>query len=100
MPVRAAYIRSLSTTSILVAAALLMLGVVSALVGFHGWPQGAVGETVRSVPLQPAPQPVLRNVSSVRRTTLAGAKSGGSTAHRATAAGFVKVVPVRSPEPV
>ena len=43
MRVRVAYISSLGTTAILVAAALLMLAVVGAIVGVPGWPGGANG---------------------------------------------------------
>ncbi len=52
MQARAAYIRSIGTTGILVAAALLMLATVSALVAYDGWPGGAEREGVTSVPVQ------------------------------------------------
>lgn len=101
MRARAAYIRSLGTTSILVAAALLMLGVVGALVGYHGWPEGAVGRIVPSVPLAPTPQPVLSAVRDVRKATPGrAAPAHARTASTASTAGLVKVVPVSSPEPV
>src|SRR3954447_3965249 len=99
MRARAAYIRSLGTTSILVAAALLMLGVVGALVGFHGWPEGAVGETVPSVPLKPAPERVLSAVRDVQKTSTAS-RIGNAAAGRASTAGLVKVVRVTSPQPI
>src|SRR3954452_17241967 len=100
MCARAAYIRSFGTTSILVAAALLMLGVVGALVGFHGWPEGAVGETVPSVPLKPAPERVLSAVRDVQKTSAAAAsRIGGAAAGGAATAGLVKV-PVNSPQPI
>jgi hypothetical protein len=98
MRARAAYIRSLGTTSILVAAALLMLGVVGALVGFHGWPAGAVGETVPAVPLTPTPQPVLSAVRDVRKTD--AVTRVANTPRRASTAGLVKVVPVSTPHTV
>src|SRR5947208_13722554 len=53
MRARVAYISSLGTTAILVAAALLMLAVVSAIVAFRGWPGGEAGSGVQSVPLAP-----------------------------------------------
>src|SRR4051794_10228128 len=54
MRARPAYISSLGTTAILVAAALLMLAVVSAIVAFRGWPGAATGSgDVQSVPLSP-----------------------------------------------
>src|SRR4051794_19579909 len=98
MRARAAYIRSIGTTSILVAAALLMLGVVGALVGFHGWPEGAVGETVPAVPLKPTPQAVLRAVRDVRKTPVARQARllGDSTA----TVGLVKQVPARTPQAI
>jgi hypothetical protein len=99
MRARAAYIRSLGTTSILVAAAFLMLGVVGALVGFHGWPEGAVGETVPSVPLKPAPERVLSAVRDVQKTSTA-TRIGHVAAGRASTTGLVKVVPVNSPQAI
>src|SRR3954470_6700182 len=52
MRARPAYISSLGTTAILVAAALLMLAVVSAIVAFRGSPGSATGDGgVQSVPL-------------------------------------------------
>ena len=51
MRARVAYISSLGTTAILVAAALLMLVVVSAIVAFRGWPGGEAGAQVQPVPL-------------------------------------------------
>jgi hypothetical protein len=53
MRARIAYISSLGTTAILVAAALLMLAVVGALVAFRGWPGNANGAVVQRVPLGP-----------------------------------------------
>jgi hypothetical protein len=51
MRARVAYISSLGTTAILVAAALLMLAVVGAIVAFRGWPGAANAAGVQSVPL-------------------------------------------------
>jgi hypothetical protein len=51
MRARAAYISSLGTTAILVAAALLMLVVVGAIVAFKGWPGAANGGGVQPIPL-------------------------------------------------
>src|SRR4051794_4235066 len=53
MRARIAYISSLGTTAILVAAALLMLAVVGALVAFRGWPGNANGAVIQRVPLGP-----------------------------------------------
>jgi hypothetical protein len=57
MRARVAYISSLGTTAILVAAAMLMLVVVGAIVAFRGWPDGASGSGVQSVPLAPQTGP-------------------------------------------
>ena len=98
MHARAAYVRSLGTTSILVAASLLMLLVVGAVVGFHRWPQGAVGQQTPSVPLEQGPPTLVRAVTDVRKAPAARvrktrpARRGGSTA------GLVKVV--HAPRPV
>jgi hypothetical protein len=51
MRARVAYLSSLGTTAILVAAALLMLAVVGAIVAFRAWPDAANGSGVQSVPL-------------------------------------------------
>lgn len=72
MRARAAYISSFGTTGILVAAALLMLAMVSALVAFRGWPGGVPGDTVGSVPLTQQP----------RAFRLAAARTATVTAHR------------------
>jgi hypothetical protein len=67
MRARPAYISSLGTTAILVAAALLMLAVVSAIVAFRGWPGSATGDGgVQSVPL--APRGGAERAALVRRT--------------------------------
>jgi hypothetical protein len=67
MRARVAYIFSLGTTAILVAAALLMLAVVGAIVAFRGWPGGEAGAGVQSVPL--APPAASARVALVRHVT-------------------------------
>jgi hypothetical protein len=97
MRTRAAYIRSLGTTGILLIAALMLLGVVGALVSFDRWPDDAVGETVPTVPVSPAPQRTLQVVRSrpVHKTPVAHlVKATASTA------GLVKVVRVSEPAEV
>src|SRR3954463_6374740 len=64
MRARFAYISSLGTTAILVAAALLMLAVVSAIVAFRGWPGQASSGGVQTVPL--APGDATKRVALVR----------------------------------
>jgi hypothetical protein len=74
-----AYIASLGTTGVLLAAALLMLAVVGAVVAFNRWPNGHVstnvrtvliGENARSFPIQIVP-------------TRGGRATGGAGATRA-----------------
>jgi hypothetical protein len=69
MRARLAYISSLGTTAILVAAALLMLALVGAIVAFKGWPGGAGEAPVHSVPLAPDGAP--NRVALVRRPAVA-----------------------------
>jgi hypothetical protein len=54
MRARAAYISSLGTGGIIVASALLMLALVSALVAFHAWPGENAPTGTLSVPLSPS----------------------------------------------
>jgi hypothetical protein len=95
MRARFAYITSLGTTAILVAAALLMLGVVGAIVAFHGWPGSAAGKGVRALPL--APSGPNARVALVRRAKLShatklsrSAKGITALAKRASTRGLVK----------
>ena len=100
MRTRAAYISSVGTTSILVAAALLMLAMVSALVAFEHWPGGTSGDAVTSVSLSPPAQQV-KGVRAVRKATpvpgrklvAVARRIGGRTA----TVGIVKNVTVRGP---
>src|SRR3954470_11040442 len=95
MRARFAYISSLGTTAILVAAALLMLAVVSAIVAYRGWP-GDSGNTggVQSVPLKPGG--ASKRVAIVRRISVARGVERSGTANRVTSnarvstAGLVK----------
>jgi hypothetical protein len=66
MRVRVAYISSLGTTAILVAAALTLLTVVGTIVAFKGWPGNVQSSAVQSVPLAPS-SPVAPS-ALVRRT--------------------------------
>src|SRR3954463_847698 len=95
MRARFAYISSLGTTAILVAAALLMLAVVSAIVAYRGWP-GDSGNNggVQFVPSRPGG--ALRRVALVRRVKVARGVERSGTANRVTSnarastAGLVK----------
>jgi hypothetical protein len=101
MRARTAYISSIGTTTILVAASLLMLGLVSALVAFHRWPDGAVGQTVPSVVLRQATQPVVRVAPDAPATPLSRVLAGSrALGGRAATAGLVKNVSVRVPAAV
>src|SRR4051812_31591682 len=97
MRTRAAYIRSFGTTGILVLAAVLLLGVVGALVGFHRWPDGAVGQTVPTVPVRPAQEPAFHLVRSTSVHKASTRHLVKTTSAPASAAGLVKVVPVSTP---
>jgi hypothetical protein len=93
MRARFAYISSLGTTAILVAAALLMLALVSAIVAFRGWPGQASDSPVQSVPLAPSDAPT--RVALVRRSATArGVERSGvraaSARGGASTAGLVK----------
>ena len=102
MRARAAYISSIGTTGILVAAALLMLALVSALVAFHAWP-GGTSDSVASVPV-PAAAGSSDGLGTVRTVkTRRVAVKRVAPAHRAapdrrpvTAAGLVKVTTVHA----
>src|SRR5947209_16012115 len=98
MRARVAYISSLGTTAILVAAALLMLAVVGAIVAFRGWPGAANAQGVQSVPLSPPLSAASETlvVSRVDRTGAGVGRSAGAVAARTAAgrlstAGLVKV---------
>jgi hypothetical protein len=93
MRARVAYISSLGTTAILVAAALLMLAVVGAIVAFRGWPGAANAAGVQSVPLAPSLEQarsalVITPVNRVRAAVRAG--SAGAGARRLSTVGLVK----------
>jgi hypothetical protein len=99
MRARAAYIHSLGTTSILVASALLMLAVVSAIVAFRGWPQPTASSDVPSVPLQPPPARVAKVVPLQAAASARLAAAGSSVATltrtlvaRSSTSGLVKQV--------
>ena len=51
-----AYIAGFGTTTVLVASALLLLAVVSAIVAFRGWPDTGFAENVGSVFVDEAPR--------------------------------------------
>jgi hypothetical protein len=96
MRARAAYISSLGTGGILVASALLMLAMVSALVAFHAWPAGhTAGGSVSAVPLTPsAATPAVHEAAPVTRARPAVAHRTRAHLHRAAAvstAGLTKV---------
>src|SRR5947209_8071534 len=53
-----AYIASLGTTGVLLAASLLMLAIVSAVVAFDRWPDGHVSTRVKTLVLAERPAPI------------------------------------------
>src|SRR5919107_6423722 len=100
MRARVAYISSLGTTAILVAAALLMLALVGALVAFRGWPGSANGATVQQVPLGPgtgaARTVLVRPVADTKRVVRVKSFAARAAAQaRVSTAGLVK-----QPKPV
>jgi hypothetical protein len=97
MRARVAYISSLGTTAILVAAALLMLAVVGAIVTFKGWPGAANADGVRSVPLIPSftrANATLVVTRAARRASVVRVRpvSATRTTRRLSTAGLVKQV--------
>jgi hypothetical protein len=98
MQARAAYIRSIGTTGILVAAALLLLATVSALVAYEGWPGSAGGDSVTSVPVEsPREFRVVRSVTKAEAATKVAARIEGV---RPTTAGLVRDVTAGGPSAV
>ena len=69
-----AYIASLGTTGVLLAASILMLTIVSTLVAFDGWPSGTLTERVDKLTLNSrAPAiPVSATVASAANAAAAG----------------------------
>src|SRR6266576_861730 len=97
MRARVAYISSLGTTAILVAAALLMLAVVGAIVAFRGWPGAANAAGVQSVPLAPSFTQARATlvITRVKRTAaVVRARPAGAAAQarRLSTVGLVKQV--------
>jgi hypothetical protein len=92
MRVRVAYISSLGTTAILVAAALTLLTVVGTIVAFKGWPGSADGSGVQSVPIAPGGAPA--RVALVRHAPAAHHAVRKAPSHAAarsaSTAGLVK----------
>lgn len=70
-----AYIASLGTTGVLLAASLLMLAVVSAVVAFDRWPGGPVSNPVQTLVLNERPQPIQVSVRAGAPATRAGARA-------------------------
>jgi hypothetical protein len=98
MRARAAYISSLGTGGILVASALLMLALVSALVAFHAWPGGHAASGTVSIPLNPSSSdaaPARAVTATPRASRVAGASvrvrdDAGSRSAAAGTAGLHK----------
>src|SRR3954451_2803835 len=79
-----AYIASLGTTGVLLAASLLMLAVVSAVVAFDRWPDGQVSSRVQTLVLKERP-------ASIRVS--ARAIAAASTPARLAAAPGIRATP-------
>src|SRR3954451_11566381 len=76
-----AYIASLGTTGVLLAASLLMLAVVSAVVAFDRWPDGQVSSRVQTLVLKERP-------ASIRVSARASAAASATPARLAAAPGI------------
>lgn len=96
-----AYIASLGTTGVLVASAVLLLAVVSALVAFRGWPGTGfaedighlvVGEPERTLPVG-GPRQAARNAAPAAAAVARRPAPGTAAAARASAA---RTAPVRT----
>src|SRR3954451_18865194 len=85
-----AYIASLGTTGVLLAASVLMLAVVSAVVAFDRWPNGNVSTRVQTLVLTDKPAPIRVSARAVARPAQAArsvSAATGSAAPRAVANG-------------
>lgn len=74
-----AYIASLGTTGVLLAASLLMLAVVSAVVAFDKWPGGQVSNPVQTLVLNERPQAIKVSLRSPAAPAGARAAAGAGT---------------------
>jgi hypothetical protein len=82
-----AYIASLGTTGVLLAASILMLAVVSAVVAFDRWPGGNVSTGVRTLVLTDKAPAIQVSATATGRSltpTRSAAPRGGSGTPRAT----------------
>jgi hypothetical protein len=84
-----AYIASLGTTGVLLAASILMLAVVSAVVAFDGWPNGQVSTRVATLTLSDQVTPIRVTAAAPRRAGANTAAARARAALRAAATGHV-----------
>jgi hypothetical protein len=84
MSVNRAYITSLSTTGILVASAVLLLAMTSAIVGFDHWPGAASGAPVDRVTVTRVSPAALSRGSAGASAATAVVPAAASTASAAT----------------
>src|SRR4051812_21488646 len=71
-----AYIASLGTTGVLLAASILMLAVVSAVVAFDRWPNGHVSTRVQTLILSEKPAAIRVNASATGPSAIASRTAG------------------------
>jgi hypothetical protein len=71
-----AYIASLGTTGVLLAASILMLAVVSAVVAFDRWPDGDISTRVQTLVLDENAAPIPVSTHSAARSATPHAGSG------------------------
>ena len=75
-----AYIASLGTTGVLLAASILMLAVVSAVVAFDRWPGGQVAAPVKTLVLTDKAAPIRVSARAAEPSATASARSAPSAA--------------------
>jgi hypothetical protein len=83
-----AYIASLGTTGVLLAAAILMLAVVSAVVAFDRWPGATAASPIQTLTLTEQPAPIrIGTHSNAPSATAPGRAAAGAAALRALPGG-------------
>src|SRR3954454_24183349 len=77
-----AYIASLGTTGVLLAASILMLAVVSAVVAFDRWPGAGVSSPVQTLVLAERPAAIRIDAHATGPSATPASRAGGAAAVR------------------
>src|SRR4051794_23427564 len=95
MSVNRAYITSLWTTGILVASAILVLALTSAIVAFDRWPGNAAGAPVDRLPVAspPAPESLVTSTAAAGRPSASARLRGRSAPVRQLGGGPARPQP-------